>query len=242
MSSVLPKEKTFSSWTRDELLNYFGTKPKKQCDVLDAWLAMDEVVSPLELQVLSIFRQKAEVLMDTWKEADLRDNFLGPVISLANLYSEELHYTTFSESYISTTYRSIPLKGNVEWMVAMGFENPRTPLFFIHEYKPSFGGNDARGQLLSGMMAAQALNENPRDKFQPYRWIEVEKDMPVYGCSIVGQLWWFGVLQGNEYCFSKAYDSVDKNELIQIFKILKAQKSIIARQIQKMTKPVEPFI
>ena len=117
---------------------------------------------------IEFFRKKAEILLDTWKEADLRDNFLGPIVSLANFYSEDLHYTTFSESYLTTKLNSIPLKGNVEWMVAMGFENPRTPFFFIHEYKPSSGGNDAKGQLLSGMMAAKALNQNPSDKYSPY--------------------------------------------------------------------------
>ena len=158
------------------------------------------------------------------------------MISLANLYSEELYYTTFSESYISTQYNSISLKGNIEWMVAMGIEIPRTPFFFIHGNKPSSGGTDAKGQLLSGMMTAQALNKEPNDKYLPYLWIEVDADMPVYGCSIVGQFWWFGVLHRNEYCFSKAYDAVNEKELIKIFKILKAQKTIINRQIQKMIK------
>ena len=229
------KDKTLDTWTRDELLNHFGLKSRKQCDLLDEWLAMETTVTELECQVLDIYRTKAEVLIDTWKEADLRDNFLGPVISLANLYSEDLHYTTFSESYLTTNYNSIPLRGNVEWMVAMGFENPRTPLFFIHEYKPSVGGNDAKGQLLSGMMAAATLNRNPSDKYAPYRWIEVDGDMPVYGCTIIGQFWWFGALHNDEYCFSKAYDAVNREELIEIFRILKAQKTIIARQIQKMT-------
>ncbi len=229
-------EKTFNTWTRDELLNHFGLRSKDQCDLLDKWLAMEEDISTFEMDSLIFLRKKASKMIDMWKEADLRDNFLSPLINLANFHSEELRYTTFSECHINIKHDTIPLKGNVEWMVAMGFENPRTPLFFIHEYKPSYGGNDAKGQLLSGMMAAQTLNKKPTNRFMPYKWIDVEAEMPVYGCSIVGQLWWFGILHNNEYCFSEPYDAVNEKELAQIFQILKAQKMIIAHQIKKMTK------
>lgn len=236
MSDATKKDKTFSHWGRDDLFYHFGLKSKDQCDLLDAWLAMEEDLSQFELDSLVFLRRKASKMIDMWKEADLRDNFLSPLINLANFHSEELRYTTFSESYISTSYHAITLKGNLEWMVAMGFENPRMPFFFIHEYKPSSGGTDAKGQLLSAMMTAQALNKTPNDKYLPYPWIEVNADMPIYGCSVIGQLWWFGVLHEEEYCFSRAYDSVDEKELVEIFKLLKAQKTIINRQIQKMTK------
>lgn len=69
--------------------------------------------------------------------------------------------------------------------------------------------------LLVTMLAAQKLNHDGK---------------PVYGCYVMGRLWFFVVLQGGDYAGSLAYDAT-KDEIKDIFSILKKTKAIIVKLI-----------
>lgn len=184
---------------------------------------------------LAIVQKKA---IYDWKEADLRDNFIAPIVSLADFYSEELVFTSFSEAILQAEYKNIILKGNVEWMAAMGINQPNTPFFFIHEYKSEEpkGHSDGRGQLLAMMLTAQVLNQHPSGKFKPFPGIELDKEMPMYGSYVIGINWYFMVLKENGFCMSKAFDITDKEELFKVFQMLKAQKRMIIERIKAAQK------
>ena len=97
-------------------------------------------------------------------------------------------------------------------MIATGIRNPHTPYFCLHEYKRSIenqGTPDA--QVLAAMLVARELNNNK---------------LPIYGLFVVGLVWNFIVLQGNEYCISKSYNA-DDEEIHIIFKMIKTVKQII---------------
>jgi hypothetical protein len=76
--------------------------------------------------------------------------------------------------------------------------------------------SDPLGQLLVAMVVAQLHNDN---------------DMPIYGCYVVGRLWFFVMLQNKEYSVSLAYDATKTDELNEIFAILSEVKFVINRYL-----------
>lgn len=240
MSTQSKKEILFSQWTRQMLYKYFGIRKKNQCQHLEEWLKANDELSDFEKQFLQFFGYRARKAIYDWKEADLRDNFIAPIVSLADFHSEELVFTSFSEASLQAEYKNITLKGNVEWMTAMGINQPNTPFFFIHEYKSEEprGNIDGRGQLLAMMLAAQVLNEHPSSKFKPFPGIKIDKKMPMYGSYVIGINWYFMVLKGHEFCMSKAFDITDEEELFKVFQMLKAQKRMIVERIKAAQKGV----
>ncbi len=66
-------------------------------------------------------------------------------------------------------------------------------------------------QALGEMLAARELN--PRAH-------------PIYGVGVIGKLWHFLVLQGQEYCVSKSF-ATDDEEIFEVVKILKALKVLL---------------
>ncbi|MEM7538124.1 MAG: hypothetical protein AAF639_38505 [Chloroflexota bacterium] len=61
---------------------------------------------------------------------------------------------------------------------------------------------------------------------------EINKhEYPVYGCYIKGNIWYFMVLQGMEYSFSNGYIAT-REDVFEIFRMMKALKAIIAEMIQ----------
>ncbi|MCK5925067.1 MAG: hypothetical protein KAG10_04165, partial [Methylococcales bacterium] len=104
------------------------------------------------------------------------------------------------------------LSGIVDGMIATGFRDPDRPLFCMHEYKRSIGNQSAPdAQALAAMLVAREINNN---------------DKPIYGLYVVGLIWNFMVLNGNDYYISKDYKS-DNEEIFLIFNMLKALQKII---------------
>jgi hypothetical protein len=90
---------------------------------------------------------------------------------------------------------------------------PNAPYFFLQEFKRSKADdNDPEGQMLAAMILAQELNKDGK---------------PLYGCWLQGRIWYFTVLNGNEYCVSKLFDASDAEDLLRIVFILRKLKDLI---------------
>ena len=90
------------------------------------------------------------------------------------------------------------------------------PYFYFHEYKPRKKTKDPIAQLLLAMLIAQEKNERPR---------------PLYGCAIVGELWYFMILDGKDYSISNGYVAANADDLQQILLILRKFKEILHTQL-----------
>jgi len=228
-------KKTFKQWTRDDLRIEFDLRRVQQNGAWDAWLAMlDDVpitLTELEQGFLDILRQRADFYIEDWNEWELRDQFIGIVISLADFNDPERFFSAFSERNLQAIVegssgntgndveksREIELSGKVDWMIATGMATPGKPYFFIHEYKQEESGTKSnRGQLLATMLAAQELNTDGK---------------PIYGAYVLGRNWFFAVLQGRHYYMSDAYVSTKENDLRDILRLLKAQKLMIIERV-----------
>jgi hypothetical protein len=103
-------------------------------------------------------------------------------------------------------------------MVASGIgELIKAPYFCFHEYKrKKRNPDDPVAQVLVAMLLAQEFNKN---------------DKPIYGCHIIGEMWYFMVMQAKEYAIAKAFDASDLQDLCQIVSILRTFKEILIRDL-----------
>lgn len=213
--------KTFSQWTQDDLRTHFGIVRKDNCPILDAWLLQSKYlkINKLDTHYLERLRKRAKIYIESWNEAELRELFIAPVLSLTDFNSEALHFSTFAERTIEAIIGNIHLHGKVDWMVATGKNRPMTPIFCLHEYKSEQGtATDVRGQLLASMLASQALNETQE---------------AIYGVYVLGRMWFFGVLSHHSYCITDAYLITKPTDLQAVARLLQALKKIIEEWAQR---------
>jgi hypothetical protein len=87
----------------------------------------------------------------------------------------------------------------------------------MHEYKreKKYSG-DPVGQMLGGMLIAQAKNKN---------------DKPIYGCYVQGRHWYFSVLDGKQYVISEGFTASKMPEIQQIIFILRKMNTIILERL-----------
>ncbi len=225
---------SFRDWKETDLLLSFGLRPKDKCELLEEWVASSNEILEYEAVLLDILRKKAAKYVHTWNEAELRDNFISPLVTLIDFNDSSVGMKAFSERDIGTEINKVRLKGRVEWMVAFGIDEPIIPFFFLHEYKsasPSSQIGTGIGQLLASMVVAQNLNQNPPVTPIPNVIPKIDQNMPVYGCYVNGRNWTFLVLEKQNYCLSQSFDCTEKKDLSQIVHILKTQKEIILKRL-----------
>ena len=70
--------------------------------------------------------------------------------------------------------------------------------------------------LVAAFLIAQVSNNNNR---------------PLYGVDIMGANWRFVTMEGKDYCISKAFDSVDKEDLLTIIAVLRKFKHILETRL-----------
>ncbi len=204
----------FTSWKYQDVEKTFGIIQRPQSSILDEWLSAIYDEQDGHTKILEKLRLLLLQNVEGWNEEELKMKFIGPLLNLIEYDMPQ--YKSFFERRLSTTINKIEIGGIVDMMIASGYQYPLEPYFCLHEYKPELGpSSDPRGQLLIEMLTVQHLNK------QKY---------PIYGAYIKGRNWFFVVLDGNEYAVSLAYDAT-KNELYQIYAILKQVKAYIERVI-----------
>jgi hypothetical protein len=209
---------TFKEWTLTKLENTFGIRQvlDKDYDLLKKWQDLSKTmsISDFERQALLNFQAPLEWGGRGWNEYELENKFISPVIMTAQFDDKIIGY--FLERPLKGIVGDYELSGIVDGMIARGFRDPDKPFFCMHEYKRSVD-NDGQpdAQVLAAMLVVQA-EENGRK--------------PVYGLYIVGLNWNFMVLNGKEYCISQSYNA-EKEELFEIFSMLKALKHIIKTEL-----------
>ena len=66
------------------------------------------------------------------------------------------------------------------------------------------------------MLIAQSLNKNGK---------------PIYGAEIIGQNWKFVIMHGRDYCISRSFDSIDREDLLDIVAILRKFRYILETEL-----------
>jgi hypothetical protein len=208
------KRKSFDDWTAQSMRDTFQLQQVAATPLLQAWLAAVHAPNPQEMAFLESKRALLEQFYRTWNEDELKFRFIAQVVELASLIG--VGYNTFTQRGLSATVNGVLLHGRPELMVASGREEPKKPYFFIHEYKPSRKSEDPLGQLLAAMLAAQTHNADGE---------------PLLGCFVIGAIWQFLILDGQNYTLSRPYDAVQTNDLLNIYSTLCQSKVYVEARL-----------
>jgi len=177
----------------------------------DEWFETSYNLDDTEILFFKNLIQKNKTRVAFYMEENLKAKFIIPILNLVDFVFEPV--SDWYDAALSGTLNGVEFKGFTDFMVASGTENPHKPYFFIQEFKPSVPDRDPRVQLLAEMLVATEKN----------------KTNIMRGGYIIGQFWKFVILEKiaeNQfhYFVSKAFDSLDLEDLKQIYVVLQAVK------------------
>lgn len=208
---------SFKNWNRDKLYERFGLKRTYDHPILLEWLQAKIEIETIESSILLRLNKKMRKYVDYWNEEEVKLKFIGHIITLADYDTDNL--SAFADRYFEGEVDGEILSGVPDFMVARGKQEVKSPFFFLHEYKKELDNDspDPAGQLLAAMLLAYEHN---------LQVPELSKK-PVYGAYVIGRQWFFVILQGREYAISDSYSSTHEDELLDIFRIMKANREKI---------------
>lgn len=209
------QKSNFKDWTPDKIDDAFGTIEVRRLPILEELLAFEYEADDYEKRYLSNLSENYLSLGgDDWNEVELENKLISPVIVFSGIESRRFVY--FLERELSAIIGEHELNGRVDGMIATGYRNPKVPYFCLNEYKRQTDPNgNPQGQALIAMLAAQTQNNNLK---------------PIFGCYVIGRIWYFMALVGKEYAISKDFSCVD-DEMFDIFRILKGLRVQIEKLI-----------
>lgn len=235
----------FSEFSYQQATYAFGLNKVPALQGQKIWWeeAEKQIISEIEQTFLSMIQQNLLDTHNTWNEQELLVQFIAPLLTLVQFNAIHKGLACFSERWVKTKIKNVTFQGKVDWMVASGRFEPIQPFFFLHEYKKSLeGSGDPTGQLLTTMYIAQVLNQQPVQSILFTPQAKTSEQLPIYGCSVIGQWWNFLVLKEKQYFLSATYDASKEQDLQSIFKLLKAQKVLILRYVEDNDLIPKPFI
>lgn len=214
------KSYTFRDCNLELLETLFGLEQIFYSEKLQEWLNQKTKISDFEKRVLLHFQNILIFNTHSWNERELALNHIGPILSLLGFTSTK--FNLFSNRQLEETIQSIDnedirLSGKPDSLIASGRRSPKIPFFSFHEHKPETdGGGDPGGQVLAAMLVGQAKNK--------------EYDRPMYGCYVIGQNWYFLVLEDKKYTVAPPFAATSK-EVFDIYRVLKALKNSIEARL-----------
>ena len=216
------KSYNFRQCSFELLEQTFGIEQTGQSLTLSDWIkkAKKTTVSKDEQRMIEHFQSLLSRNLLGWNEQELALNFIGPILSLV-LFSTK-KYNLFAERPLDAMLKDVNgedvlLAGKPDSIVASGFRSPQVPFFSFHEHKPEVDNSgDPVGQVLSAMMVGQAKNGNMEE--------------PIFGCYVIGQNWYFLVLDNKNYTIATPFATTNK-EIFDVFKMLKAMKMMIEERL-----------
>ena len=205
---------TFKEWNLDKIEEAFGLKQVWQSEILDELINHPYQLDEMERTFVTKLQRHFSFGGDDWNEVELENKFISPMIVLSEIADEKCSY--FLERELSTTIDEYDLSGKVDGMIATGFRSPKKPYFCLNEYKRGTDPDgDPKGQALIAMLVAQRLNDN---------------QALMFGCFVIGRIWQFMILEGNQYTISRDFSCAD-NEVFDIFRILKGLRFQIEKYL-----------
>lgn len=153
--------RSFDTWTYEQVEDAFGIELILTSPRFTDWLdAADCSPNALEKATLDEYRNLLFDEVKNWNEDELKLFFIGPVLGL--IHFKTAHFKPFTQRTLTIETETVSASGKVDFMLAKGKMIPKIPYFCLHEYKANPRRqenrceNDPLGQLLIGMVAAQA--------------------------------------------------------------------------------------
>jgi hypothetical protein len=213
--------RNFENWITQDVEDTFHVERKWESELIDEWLKNDKSLNLTESQkaIIEDLRILLYKYADSLNEDELKMQFIAPLLNLIAYHDSEF-YKPFSQRNIYAKIDDIEVGGRVDYVLARGKQLPQKPFFFIHEWnatrykQEAKRDSDPKGQLLIELLAASVLNDNKN---------------PVYGCYVIGRLWFFAATINRNYAVSRAYDASRQEDIIDIVNALFKIKTYIGK-------------
>ena len=155
-----------------------------------------------------------------WSEENLKMKFISPILDLGQVLDSD-RFVSFFDKPLAGEVEGYKLSVKADFLIASGLlDYVKAPYFHFQEYKPQKNPTgDPMAQILEAFLIARETN------------IKTGKNIPLYGCEIIGAQWKFVIMEDKTYCVSKTYDSTDKNDLLLIIAILRKFKEILETRL-----------
>ncbi len=209
-------------WKEGELALTFGLQAIETyyTPLMQEWLKVEPpTFSVGEEYIFNETYQKGLLHIKTWGEEDLKMKFISYILNLGKV-TEDTTFVSMFDKPLSATVKNYKLSVKADFVMGSGLKDyMQKPYFHFQEYKPNKKPTgDSMAQLLEAFLIAQEKNADGK---------------PLYGCEVVGETWRFVTMEETKYCLSKNYDSMDKEDLLQIIAILRHFRHILETRLLK---------
>jgi hypothetical protein len=219
------KVKIPTNWSTGSLKIAFGLKDiLENYPLLDKWmLVKTEEISTPERERLEVLRLRLLKNFRYWNEETLKMKFISHILELIDYDFDD--FQTLFDTEIKGAVDGVDLKAVTDFTIARAIDDViHTSYFYFHVepkqnldkgggYKRKLNNtDDPIAQVLIPSLIAAELNQD---------------NQPIYGCHVVGEMWYFMLVNGREYAIAKGIDATDKKGLERIFLILKKVRTII---------------
>jgi hypothetical protein len=214
---MVKKEKT--DWTSGLLTKTFKlSKVLENYPLLEEWLTVENDINDKENAELERIRLPLLKNFNNWNEETLKMKFIALLLNLVN-YDEIGDFQTLFDAEVKGVVDNIELKCIADFTVAKTIEDLiESPYFYFHEYKRKKNkSDDPIAQVLIPSLIAQEMNADHK---------------PIYGCYVIGEMWYFMLLNNREYAIDKGLNALKFEELQKIYLVLKKVKHIISKRIE----------
>lgn len=204
----------------DDIETAFGLQEVASLSALSEWIESTPPLTSNQLSFLSTVQSIARRFEHIWTPTERSLSFIYPMFNAVKYGST--NYRGFAARNCRLTAEGLNITGKVDFCVGTGKAQPKEVYFLFHQYDPA-GGQlyDPRTQLIASMLAVRQRKVNQHEL------------TPVYGCYVIGQSWFFVVLQGDRYATSLAYNSTRPEQLRTAFNALAQVKIYIEQLLQE---------
>jgi len=208
------KRLSFGKITFDDLETFVDIREVVHDAVFDDWFGFPYRISAEEIAFLTQLIEANRRFLDNYLEEELKAQFIIPLLNKVDFFYHEAR--GWYERPLRAVINGVRLQGKTDYMVARGIETPKTPYFFIQEYKKEFGDHHPKNPLLAEMLAA----------------LQANRETLMRGAYVIGRMWTFMILrqcEDNRYEYFRSTDfSVAKlPELQAIYVNLQAIKALL---------------
>lgn len=217
IESIMAKSISESiTWTEGLILKTFGlNRILEGYPLLQAWLTVEDNLTTEDIQQLEKRRMKLIKSVNGWNEETLKMKFIAFILDMVDYDTDD--FEGVFEAELKGVVQGHKLSVVADYALAkVTLDIIEQPYFYFHEYKPRKKSKDPIAQVLVAMLIAQEKNEHQR---------------PLYGCAIIGEYWYFMILNGKDYAISHGYIAEKPDDLKAILLILRKFKDILLYEL-----------
>ncbi len=204
------------NWIEGLIVKTFGlTRVYENFTILEEWLTVTNNLTTSDVAELEYRRQQLIRRVNSWNEETLKMRFIAFLLDMVRY--DETDFEGVFDVELTGVVQNEKLHVIADYTLAkVTIDLIEQPYFYFHEYKQSKKSKDPVAQILLAMLIAQGKNS---------------KLLPLYGCAVVGENWYFMVLDGKEYSVSTPFISSSAMGLQNILLILRKFKHILLTEL-----------